>query len=167
MILEILLAFPVLITAYILQTTLMVRITLLSGFPDLTMLILIAWVLQEDSKYAWIWAIMGGLIIGFSSAIPWFIFSVSYLMIIVIAQRFKSSIWQNPVLAMMLMTALGTFILLGAEFIALQVMGINLIFSDILTRTILPSMLLNLLIAFPIYFLMKEFGNLLYPNKNV
>lgn len=167
MILEILLAFPVLIAAYIIQTTLMVRITLLNGFPDLTMLILIAWVLQEDSKYAWIWAVLGGLITGFSSAIPWFIFPVSYLLIIILAQRFKSRVWQSPILAMMLMTASGTFILLGVEFIALQVMGINLIFSEILTRTILPSMLLNLLFAFPIYYLMKEFGNLVYPNKNV
>jgi cell shape-determining protein MreD len=110
---------------------------------------------------------LGGLITGFSSAIPWFIFPVSYLLIISIAQRFKSRIWQNPILAMMLMTASGTFILLGVEFIALQVMGINLIFSEILTRTILPSMLLNLLLALPIYYIMKEFGKLLYPNKNV
>ena len=144
----------------------MARFSLLNGVADLMMLILIAWALQDGSKNSWMWAIIGGLVIGFASAVPWFIFPICYLGIVEITQRFKSRIWQSPILAMMIITAIGTILLLVTEFIALQIMGINLKFSESLTRTILPSMLLNLLFAFPIYVLIREINKLIYPVKN-
>jgi len=164
--LEILIAFPVLIFAFIVQTTIIARFSLLNGMADLVMLILIAWALQEGSKNAWMWAIIGGLVTGFASAVPWFIFPICYLGIVGITQRFKSKIWQSPILAMMIITAIGTVLLLVTEFIALQIMGINLKLSESLTRTILPSMLLNLLFAFPIYVVIREINKLIYPVKN-
>jgi hypothetical protein len=161
---EIILAIPILIVAFILQTTIVARITLLNGFADLTMLILIAWSLQERSQNAWMWAIIGGLVIGFGSAFPWFIFPICYLAIVWMAHFFRSRIWQSPILAMMLLTVAGTFILLGIEYFILRISGINLVFNEILTRTILPGMLLNLLFAFPVYFGMRELSRAIFSN---
>jgi hypothetical protein len=163
---ELLIAFPVLILAFIFQTTIIARLTLLNGMADLMMLILIAWGLQEESKNAWMWAILGGLAIGFGSAAPWFIFPICYLILIAITTRFRSRIWQNPILAMMIITTIGTFMILGVEFTFLRLSGINLSFKESLTRTILPSMLLNLLLAFPVFWGMRETARLIYRTKN-
>ena len=163
---EVLLAFPVLILAFILQTTIVSRITLISGTADLMMLILCAWALQEKSRNAWMWAILGGLAISFGSAIPFFVYPLIYLVIVGIAQIFRSRIWQSPFLAMAIITIAGTFLLLGAEFVILRIMGINLGFNESLTRTILPSMLLNLLLAFPVFLAIREISRLIYQTKN-
>jgi hypothetical protein len=163
---ELLIAFPVLILAFIFQTTIIARLTLLNGTADLIMLVLIAWGLQEETKNTWMWAILGGLAIGFGSAVPWFIFPLCYLALTAITARFRSRIWQSPILAMMIITTLGTVLILGMEFVFLRLSGINLSFKLSLTRTILPSMLLNLLLAFPVYWVMREIARLIYRNKN-
>ena len=161
---EIILGLPVLIIAFILQTTVISRISLLNGYADLTMLILIAWTLQDETQNAWMWAIIGGLIISFGSAIPWFVYPICYLIIYFLARFFKSQIWQSTILAMLILTVAGTFILLGVEFVILRISGINLVFREILTRTILPGMLLNLLLSFPVFFGMRELSRLVFRN---
>jgi len=163
---DLLLAFPILIIAFILQTTIVARVSLLNGMADIMMLIIIAWGLQEQTKNAWMWAILAGLAVGFATAAPWFIFPISYLIITFITDRVRSQIWQNPILAMMMITCMGTVLILGVEFIFLRLAGINLEFKEILTRTILPSMLLNLLFAFPIYWGMRELSRMLHRPKN-
>lgn len=130
------------------------------------MLIIIAWGLQEESKNTWMWAILGGLAIGFGSAAPWFIFPLCYLAVTAITTRFRSRVWQNPILAMIIITCIGTVLILCVEYIFLRFSGINLSFKESLTRTILPSMLLNLLLAFPVYWGMRETAKLIYRNKN-
>lgn len=163
--LEFVVAIPVLILAFVLQTTILVRISLLDGIADLVMLVVIAWALQDKTENAWMWAIIGGLIVGFGSAVPWFIFPICYLGIVWFSHRFRSRIWQSSILAMMIITIAGTFTLLTVEFFILRLTGINLNFKESLTRIILPSMLLNLLFAFPVFWGMRELSNLIYRNR--
>ena len=65
-----LIAVPVIVFAVILQSAVVSRITLLSGYADLTLVMLAAWALQEDVKSAWHWAVATGILVGFVSRIP-------------------------------------------------------------------------------------------------
>jgi len=55
-----LVAFPILALAVILQSAIVSRISLLSGYADLVLVIVIGWALQEGVTTAWHWAVLAG-----------------------------------------------------------------------------------------------------------
>ena len=59
-----LIAAPVIVLVVILQSAVISRITLLSGYADLALVMLAAWALQEDVESAWHWAVATGLLVG-------------------------------------------------------------------------------------------------------
>ena len=161
---EIILAFPLLVIGAVLQTALINRLTLLNGSADIILIIIIAWSLQDRIRYGWFWAILAGMIMTYISALPAPVFLVGYLGATTIARAFQNRIWQAPLLAMMLVTLASSFGILGAELIILQITSVNLPLIQSLTRIILPSILLNLFFSAPIYILMRDLANWIYPQ---
>jgi len=98
------------------------------------------------------------------SALPAPVFLVGYLGATTIARAFQNRIWQAPLLAMMLVTLASSLGILGAELIILQITSVNLPLIQSLTRIILPSILLNLFFSAPIYILMRDLANWIYPQ---
>lgn len=162
---EILIAFPILILCAILQSAVISRMILLDGYADLVLVVIIAWSLQEKVKYGWFWGLLAGIIISIISAMPIPVLFIGYMLAILLAKTLQNRIWQAPVLSMMLVTLISTGILLGLEVLILELSGINLALIQSLTRVVLPSILLNLLIAAPVFILMNDLANLIYPNK--
>ena len=68
-----------------------------------------------------------------------------------------------PLLALLVMCFVGTMILHLFSIFALQITGINIDFMEGIRLVTLPSTLLNLLIALPIYTFMTDFANWIYP----
>lgn len=161
---EILIAFPILILCAILQSAVISRLVLLNGYADLVLVVIIAWSLQEKVKYGWFWGLLAGIIISIISATPIPVILVGYMFAILLAKTLQNRIWQAPVLSMMLVTLIGTGTLLGVEILILELSGINLALIQSLTRVVLPSILLNLLLAAPVYILMRDLANLIYPK---
>ena len=64
----VLIAIPIMGVLAILQSSLVSRLPLLQGTPDLVMLAIIAWALQKRVQTAWQWSIIGGLVVSFYSA---------------------------------------------------------------------------------------------------
>ena len=52
-----LIAFPLIALAVILQSAVVSRMTLLSGYADLMLILLSAWALQAQVRSAWHWAL--------------------------------------------------------------------------------------------------------------
>jgi len=156
---------PILGSLLILQTVILSRITLLHGSADLIMLAVISWALQKRVKTAWFWAIIGGLLVGVVSAVPFFIPVLGFLMIIAIAAVLRQRVWQVPILAMFVTTFIGTLVVQIISAIALNISGTPLETFDVLFLITLPSLLLNLLLAAPIYFLFGDLAKWLYPGE--
>ncbi|MFN2176777.1 MAG: hypothetical protein ACK2U3_12570 [Anaerolineales bacterium] len=156
---------PILGSLLILQTVILSRITLLHGSADLIMLAVISWALQKRVKTAWFWAIIGGLLVGVVSAVPFFIPVLGFLMIIAIAAVLRQRVWQVPILAMFVTTFIGTLVVQIISAIALNISGTPLEIFDVLFLITLPSLLLNLLLAAPIYFLFGDLAKWLYPGE--
>ncbi|NTW44623.1 MAG: rod shape-determining protein MreD [Anaerolineaceae bacterium] len=159
---EILIAFPVVILSAILQLAVSNRLSLLNGYSDIVLIVIIAWSLQEKVKYGWFWALLAGIIISLISAVPIPVFMIGYLGAALFAKLFHNRIWQAPLLAMMIVVFISTAIILGLEVIFIQLSGINLPLIQSLTRVILPSILLNLLFSMPIYLIMHDIANWIY-----
>ena len=145
-------AFPVLGLAVILQTSVIGRINLISGYADLPLILLSAWALQERVKSSWHWTATICLMLGFVSALPWPVVVVSYCGVVFVAQILQKRIWQAPLLAMFSVVFVGTLFM---HLLSFAVMGL----------ITLPSLLLNMLFSIPIYTFIRDLAVWVYPEE--
>lgn len=163
-----LVAIPVLVLAAMLQTSIIGRINLLNGAADLVLLILAAWGLQERVRHAWGWGAAAGLLVGIVSGVPWYVYLIGYLFVIGLARILAHRVWQAPLLAMFTVTVSGTLVLLMLTYLERSLYkNFSLAFSMSFMQIILPSILLNLLLAIPVHALIRDLANRLYPGKVV
>jgi len=162
-----LVAIPVILLSLILQSAVISQVYLLSGIADLPLVMLAAWALQEEVESAWHWAAAFGLMVGFVSAIPWYVPVISYIVVVGFAQMLQRRVWQAPLLAMFSITFLGTLILNGFSVIVLRIGGVVLPLEDVLGLIVLPGVLLNLLLAVPVYAIMRDLSRWVYPTPEV
>jgi hypothetical protein len=108
-----------------------------------------------------------GLMVGFVSGLPWFVPTLSYLLIVTAAQILQKRVWHAPLLAMFSVTFLGTVIINLLSFIVLRISGTSLPVEDVLGLVILPGVLLNMLLAIPVYAVMRDLARWTYPAPEV
>jgi len=160
-----LIAIPVLSVLMIVQTTIISQVSLLQGKADIILLTLIAWALQKRVNTAWHWCIIGCLIMSFVSDMPIWVWLVGYMGAVGLALILKHRVWQVPVLAMIVTAFIGTLILHLVGLVALRVSGTPLPVIEVLNLIILPSILLNLLLAIPIYAIFSDLAKWINPEK--
>ena len=161
-----LVAVVVLILTLMIQTIIVSSLPLLAGTADLMLLVLISWALQDRVKTAWEWTIAGGLLVGFVSALPIYLPLIGYTLVTFLARWTQRRVWQTPVLAMLFVTVVGTFLMNILTILALQFMGTPVSFSDGISLVTLPSTMLNLIFALPVYLLIKDLARWLYPAED-
>ena len=162
-----LVAIPVILLTVILQSAVISRVYLLSGIADLPMVMLAAWALQEDVDSAWHWAAATGLFVGFISGISWIVPFFGYMAIVFLARIFQKRVWQAPLLAMFSITFVGTILVSLLSMVTLSFVGVPLPISDVLGLLTLPSVLLNMLIAIPVYAVMRDLARWVYPSPEI
>jgi rod shape-determining protein MreD len=158
-----LIAFPLLALVIIVQSAVVSQITLLAGYADLMLVILAAWALKADSSSAWLWAILGGIMVSFVSGMPWPVDIVGYLFVVLIAQILRQRVWQAPLLAMFSVIFLGTLVMNLFTLVILNLLGTPLPFGDSLGLIVLPSVLLNLLFSIPVYAVIRDLAQWVSP----
>ena len=134
-----LVAIPVLFLAVILQSAVISRVYLLSGVADLPLVMLAAWALQESVDSSWHWAVALGILVGFVSALPWYVPVISYVVVVALAQILQRRVWQAPLLAMFSVTFLGTIILNILTYLVMQIGGVAMPVGDVLGLLVLPA----------------------------
>ena len=162
-----LIAVPVIVLAVILQSSIVSRVTLLSGIADLPMVMLAAWAMQDDVDTAWHWAVATGILVGFISGLSWLVPVLGYLVVVALAQVLQRRVWQAPLLAMFSVTFLGTVSLSVFSLVALRFSGIPLGVADVFGLLTLPSILLNMLLAIPVFAVMRDLARWVYPSPEV
>ena len=151
-------------TATILQTTIVSKINLFQGSVDLVMLIFLGWVLREEATGLWSWAITAGLVVGIASELPIWLPVVPYVLMASIITILKKRIWQLPIMSLFATTLIGTFLMLIIQWLYLILLGAPIGIESAFNLVILPSMLLNMLLVFPIYGIMGELFTRIYPH---
>jgi rod shape-determining protein MreD len=159
-----LIAVPVILLVVILQSAVISRVVLLSGAGDLPLVMLAGWALQDDVDSSWHWALASGFLVGFVSGIPWFVPVLGYLITVLIAQTLQRRVWQAPLLAMFIVSFLGTVVINLLSLTTLQLLGTPLPVNEVLGLIILPGFLLNLLLAIPVYAVMRDLARWVYPS---
>ncbi len=158
-----LISIPVLVIVLMAQLSIFSQLPLLSGTTDLVLLVLIAWSIQEKSQNAWFWAVIGGGLVSIISAIPYGVPLLIYLAITTIIRFGSRRIREFPVLGMLIATIGATFLQHIIEIAILFVAGTQLPFSQSVVLVTLPSILLNLFFALPVYALVADLARRIYP----
>ncbi|HJS18833.1 MAG TPA: hypothetical protein VJ785_08790, partial [Anaerolineales bacterium] len=108
-----------------------------------------------------------GIMVGFVSAIPWYVPVISYVIVVALAQMLQRRVWQAPLLAMFSVSFLGTIILNVLTYAVLRVGGVVMPIEDVLGLVILPGVLLNMLLAIPVYAIMRDLSRWVHPAPEV
>lgn len=152
-----------LLVLYILQTTIFSQSPLLSGTTDLILLFLAAWSLQPQVKNSWIWALISGGLISIVSAMPFYTPLIAYIGIVGISKLLQSKVWRTPIFAMFIVTLVGTIFQHLIYVVSLQITGAPVFWGESIDMVILPSVLLNLIFALPIYAIASDLAGRVYP----
>ncbi len=158
-----LVAIPLLALVVVLQSAVIPAFALLSGFPDVLLVLLAAWALQEGVTTSLQWALLGSLMISLVSHLPWFIYLAGYAGVVILARTLQKRVWQVPLLAMFTVTFLGTVLMQSMSYVYIQLYGNPIPISDAMGLITLPSVLLNLLIAIPLFGMMRDLARWVFP----
>jgi rod shape-determining protein MreD len=164
---SILIAVPVILLSVMVQVSIVSRIQLLGGSVDLLLIVLAAWGLQERIKGMWLWGLAAGLAIGLISAVPWYIFMIGYLITVSVSRFLAHRIWQAPLLAMFLVTFIGTLVIQLLTYLERTLLEVSIPFNTSFSQVILPSILLNLLLAILIHAISRRLAERLFPESNL
>lgn len=154
-----------LVVLFILQTTIFSQARLVSGSADLILLFLAAWSLQEQIKNSWLWAVIAGLLISLVSAMPFFSPLIGYLGVVAISKSLQRRVWRTPLLTMIIIVLLGTFLQQSIYVVVLLITGTPISWGQSLDNVILPSALLNLIFSLPIYAIVKDLAGRVSPQE--
>ncbi len=158
-----LVAIPLLALIVIAQSAIVPEFKLLAGYADVLLVLLAAWALQEGVNTSFQWALLGSLMISLVSHLPWFIYLIGYMGVVLLARSLQRRVWQVPLLAMFSVTFLGTLVMHLLTFVYLGLFGGTLSFSDAMGLVTLPSLLLNLLVAIPMFGMMRDLSRWVFP----
>lgn len=162
-----LIAFPLLALVVILQSAVVSQMPLLAGYADLMLVILAALALKADAASAWLWAVLGGIMVSFVSGMPWPVTMAGYLFVVLLAQVLRQRVWQAPLLAMFSVIFLGTLSMNLLAILVLNFLGTPLPFGDSLGLIVLPSVLLNLIFSIPVYAVVRDLAQWVSPTQEV
>ncbi len=161
-----LLSIPVFILATLFQTAIFSRIHLLNGTIDIVLLILLGWAIQEHNQTtSWQWAILAGLIIGYVGKLPFLFYIIVFLAAVGFVNFVRNQFWQAPLAGMFISTVVGTLIVQTGSFIMIKLNGAISNPIQAFEYVIFPGVLLNLLMALPIYAMMTDLSQ--WANRNV
>jgi biotin transporter BioY len=90
---------------------------------------------------------------------------IAYLIATGIARILKRRVWKAPFLAMLAATFLGTLVVQLVSLVARLVTGVNIPMTSALNLILIPGLLLNLLLAIPVYSIVHDLAGWLYPEE--
>jgi len=147
----------VLAVAAALQSAIVAQIHLLHGTADLVLLTLAAWYLHEDTPGSWVWVVLAALMVGTLSALPWWLYLAGYAFVAGFAKFLRRRLWRATFLAYFTVVLLGSLATHGLAFAYLRlVRNTPLDLTEAFNLVILPSLLLNILLALPIHSAIDE-----------
>jgi hypothetical protein len=158
-------AFPILGLLVILQSAIVTQVPLLHGSADLILLALIAWGVQPRVTTSWHWTIIGAFLLSIVTALPLISVLFSYILVTGLTLLLRNRIWQWPLLVMLTVTFLGTLITHLLTIATLRITGTNIPLAASFNLITLPSALLNLLLAVPMYALIGDLASWVYPEE--
>ena len=151
-------------SALVIQTSLLAHLRILQGTADLVLLTLLVWLMQPQLPRPRLWELFVGLLAGWVSALPWPVAVVAYAAAGELTLALRRRLWQTSVLLYLFLVVSGTVIVQGISWAALQAQGIAIPWQMAVAQVMLPSAVLNFLLALPVHSLITEIAAWVFPH---
>ncbi len=147
----------VLALAAALQSAVAAQVHLLQGTADLVLLTLAAWYLHEDTPASWAWVVLAALMVGTLSALPWWLYLAGYGLVAGFAMLLRRRLWRASFFAYFTVVLFGSLSTQTLAYAYLRLLrNTPIALTEALNLVILPSLLLNVLLALPVHSALNE-----------
>ncbi len=160
------LGFPLMLLAAMVQSTVLPRLRILGGQPDLVLLLVLAWAILDHEREGMAWAFVGGLLLDLLSGAPLglsalIMVPITYLIGITEAQVYRSSVAFS-----LLLTAGGVFAYHILYLLLLNaLLGYPVAWAASLRYVTIPSVLFDMILIIPILRLLAHPYEQLHPRQ--
>ncbi len=151
--------------ALLLQTSIVSQLRLLQGAGDLMLLTMVAWLLHKTTPRPWVWPLLAGLLVGVVSALPWLVAVAAYGAVGGLTLTLRSRLWHSTLWLYLFLAVVGGPIVHLFAWAALWAKGISVPWHTALTAVVVPSMLLNALLALPVHSVINEVAAWVLPEE--
>jgi rod shape-determining protein MreD len=151
------LSLPVLFIAVVIQTALFPFFQLRGGRLDLTLLLVLIWTLLAGAEEGIIWAIVGGVIADIASGYPMGLSALCMVIVMIGVGLTVGSIERPNILVVLLATLIVSPVYHGMMAVSLTVLGRPIALIDSVFNVILPTVVLNILVSYPLYRIVGAF----------
>jgi rod shape-determining protein MreD len=156
---------PLLALLAALQSSVVGHLRLLEGRPDLVLLGIVSWSLTGRSQEGMILGFVGGVFLDLFSEVPLGVSSATLVMVAALASYSEGQFWgANPLMQIAaVLTTSAIFHAVGVGTILLTGRALDLPIA--LSRVVLPSLFLNLVLALPAIQLGETLHSTLFPER--
>jgi rod shape-determining protein MreD len=156
---------PLLLILAILQSSVFSHLALLDGRPDLVLLAALSWSLAGRHNEAMLMGLIGGLFLDLFSGLPFGSHAIILVFVIYLAASFEGRFWEAHLLLPLSVSLIASLLFYGLEIGTILLMGRSFDFPYVLTRVILPSTFLNVVLVLPASQLAEGLRIRLYPPE--
>lgn len=103
--------------------------------------------------------------VSYVTALPFWTMPAAYLGAVAFARLIRRRVWKAPILAMLAAVFAGTVVVHLFSLLAVSVQGTLLPVIDVINLITIPSLVLNLLVALPMYVVLHDLANWAYPEE--
>jgi rod shape-determining protein MreD len=150
----------ILISAALLQTSLSPYIKISGVHPDLVFVLVIGWVTLRGLEEGHRWALLGGLSLDLLSGAPFGVFTVSLLLVALIANLFHGRTLVSSVVLPLSLTFPLSLLFDGLALLFLAFLGWHIVWIDAFFSKLLPVAIFNtmtMMLVFPLLYLLNRF----------
>jgi rod shape-determining protein MreD len=156
---------PFLALLAVLQSSILSYWRLLDGRPDLVLIAVVAWGLTGRARETMVWGLIGGLFLDLFSGLPVGTSSLVLVLIAYLASFLEGRFWEANLLLPLVVMLIASLVYHFFGFGAIVLSGRGIDFVMALSRIILPSTFLNLLLVLPVAQLAKSAYQRIFPPE--
>jgi rod shape-determining protein MreD len=159
------LGIPILAALAILQSSLLSQVRLLEGAPDLILVAVIGWALTGRAEESMILGFIGGIFLDLLSGVPFGVTALALVIVTYVVSASENRFWGTHPLLQMAATLLSSGIFHAVIILSLVLTGRSIDFNILVSRVLLPTVFLNLLLVLPAVQFAEFLRRNLYPPE--
>ena len=121
------------------------------GQPQLVMLLVICWSIRSSLADAFVWALVGGIMLDLLSILPIGASSAALVLIVFVVNGVAQQLLRLRILLLLIMTALATVFMSAYNIIALFLLGNSYDITALIRLNLMPTLFYNLIAVLPLY----------------
>ena len=150
-----------------LQCSVVPRIRLLGGEPDLVFLVILSWSIHARLEDGVLWAFVGGIMNNLLSAAPLGVSSMSMILLIFVVDAIRRQVYRVGLPLLVLIVIFGSLFHQLVVMLILSLLGFEIHFLDNLSYVVVPTIAYNLLVIWPVYWLVRRIQRRLAGERQV